>query len=90
LSQVLHCSKLSRRAVLAIQGMSGFAEQEFKRKLNCALDRVRVVLGDLRHPCLPADAVHHRYQDKYLLAECVTNTAIASQMNCILSSMGLS
>ena len=32
--------------------------------------------------------MHHRYDDKYSLAEFVTNTSLASQLNC-LSRLGL-
>lgn len=59
----------------------------FETRLQKALDRVRVVLDANKAPCF-ASNIHHRYQDKYLLAECMTNTAVASQVNC-LSVLGL-
>jgi len=53
-----------------------------------ALERVRAVLEAERAPRLAHD-VHHQYSDKYILAECITNTAAASQANC-LSTFGAS
>jgi len=51
-----------------------------------ALERVRAVLEAERAPRLAHD-VHHQYNDKYVLAECITNMAAASQVNC-LSALG--
>lgn len=41
----------------------------------------------LRNPQLP-ELVPHKYDDKYFLAEFLTNTALAAEMNC-LESLGL-
>jgi len=59
----------------------------FQRKMDKALARVKVVLDANRAPCFASD-IHHQYQDKYLLAECMTNTALGSQVNC-LTTLGL-
>jgi len=60
----------------------------FTTKLNAAIDQVKLVLDAARSPGL-AGEVPHRYEDKYFLAECLTNTATASQVNC-LAELGLS
>lgn len=60
----------------------------FESKLQKALQHVKVVLDATKAPCLPAD-VHHKYEDKYALAESMTNAAGASQLNC-LSALGVS
>jgi hypothetical protein len=80
------------------QPISNFSEQQFKQKMNVALESIRRVLDTtrclpsvsvltVRNPILPED-VPHKYQDKYQLAEFLTNTALAGQMNC-LDSLGL-
>lgn len=46
-----------------------------------------VETDSLRAPQLP-EQVSHKYDDKYFLAEFLTNTALAAQMNC-LESLGL-
>jgi len=65
-----------------------WAAQEFESKLQKALQRVRLVLDETKQPQLAAE-VHHTYQDKYLLVEYLTNSAAASQLNC-LAALGLS
>lgn len=57
-------------------------------KVDKALEQVRRVLSAEKAPSL-ASSVHHEYRDKYLLAECMTNTTVASLLNC-LSALGLS
>lgn len=59
----------------------------FELKLSKAIEQVRVLLHTARNPCAASD-VPHRYEDKYLLAECLTNAAVASQLNC-LTELGL-
>ena len=59
-------------------------QAELESKLERALAQVRTVLDATRNP-QPAADVHHAYQDKYLLAECLSNTATASQVNCLLA-----
>jgi hypothetical protein len=53
---------------------------QFETRLERALERVKVVLDNTRTPCWAGD-VHHTYQDKYALAESMTNAAAASQLN---------
>ncbi|CAE8626603.1 unnamed protein product [Polarella glacialis] len=65
-----------------------WAAREFESKLQEALQRVRLVLDETKQP-QPAAEVHHTYQDKYLLVEYLTNSAAASQLNC-LAALGLS
>eukprot|EP00929_Paragymnodinium_shiwhaense_P073055 TRINITY_DN3711_c0_g1_i2.p1 TRINITY_DN3711_c0_g1~~TRINITY_DN3711_c0_g1_i2.p1 ORF type:complete len:979 (-),score=227.99 TRINITY_DN3711_c0_g1_i2:315-3251(-) len=59
-----------------------------QKQVNEAVERVKLVLSAEKQPCLAAD-VDHRYEDKYSLAEGVTNAAIASQANCLVL-LGLS
>lgn len=61
--------------------------ERFNRKMQRAMDRVKVVLHAERVPQF-ASEVHHQYEDKYLLAERITNAACASQLNC-LRAVGL-
>jgi hypothetical protein len=77
-------------AWLIEKGMSlrqGFNEAEFRDRVERALVTVRTVLDNTRNPTYPAD-VPHRYDDKYLLAEYLTNTATASVLNA-LDAIGL-
>lgn len=68
--------------------MARYMEVEaFKAKVQKAMDRVKIVLHSEKVPQFAAD-VHHRYEDKYLLAERMTNAALASQLNS-LGALGL-
>eukprot|EP01103_Thecamoeba_quadrilineata_P006172 TRINITY_DN158_c0_g1_i2.p1 TRINITY_DN158_c0_g1~~TRINITY_DN158_c0_g1_i2.p1 ORF type:complete len:614 (-),score=176.86 TRINITY_DN158_c0_g1_i2:1579-3375(-) len=60
--------------------MQEFHEATFLRQLNTALVRVRTILDNTRDPQYAAN-VSHNYQDKYLLAEFLTNTALAGTLN---------
>ena len=53
-----------------------------------ATQQVQSILDHTRHPRLAEDEPEHTYDDKYALAEFVTNTAIAAQMNA-LEKLGL-
>jgi hypothetical protein len=64
-----------------------FHEQQFRSQVESALDSVQRVLDVNRKPRLAED-MDHEYDDKYALAEFLTNTTIAAQMN-ILERMGL-
>lgn len=59
-----------------------YYEAQFKQQLEDALQVVETVLENTRNPQLPAD-VSHQYDDKYLLAEYLTNTALAAQLQCL-------
>lgn len=62
--------------------MQNFDEYRFKQQVDSALQRIRTILANTRAPQYPAD-VQHRYDDKYGLAEFLTNTSIAAQINCL-------
>lgn len=64
-----------------------FNEYAFHNRMSQTMEVVAKVLDASRRPKYAAE-VHHQYMDKYALAEFVTNCAIASQINCLLS-MGL-
>jgi len=64
-----------------------FHEQQFRSQVESALELVQQVLDVNRKPRLAED-MDHEYDDKYALAEFLTNTTIAAQMN-ILERMGL-
>ncbi len=67
--------------------MQRFDEAQFKARVNAALGRVRTILDNTKTPQYPAD-VPHDYEDKYLLAEFLTNNTIASLLTS-LDSLGL-
>eukprot|EP00927_Polykrikos_kofoidii_P042043 TRINITY_DN35910_c1_g2_i1.p1 TRINITY_DN35910_c1_g2~~TRINITY_DN35910_c1_g2_i1.p1 ORF type:complete len:1030 (-),score=152.33 TRINITY_DN35910_c1_g2_i1:159-3248(-) len=68
--------------------MRDFEWPSFQSQVNEALETVRRVL-DVNKRAELADNVSHRYEDKYILAEFLVNTAIASQLHA-LSRLGLS
>ena len=65
-----------------------FNEHAFKARMDTALLKVRTVLDNSKNPRL-ASEVEHQYDDKYLLAEFLANTALASHLN-LLETLGLS
>mmetsp|Transcript_5914 Transcript_5914/g.13976 ORF Transcript_5914/g.13976 Transcript_5914/m.13976 type:complete len:977 (-) Transcript_5914:254-3184(-) len=62
-------------------------ERTFLVRLDKALETVARVLEASRQPKAAAD-VFHRYLDKFLLVEFLTNSALASQISC-LQALGL-
>lgn len=62
--------------------IEGFDESRFERQVDAALERVRTILDTSRHPTYPAD-VAHKYDDKYMLVDFLTNTALATQLTCL-------
>ena len=54
----------------------------FQSKVEKAKREAKRILDTERHPVLAGDA-HHAYQDKYCLAEWLTNTALAATLNCL-------
>lgn len=62
-------------------------ERTFRARLDKALETVARVLEASRRPKAAAD-VFHRYLDKFLLVEFLTNSALASQISC-LQALGL-
>lgn len=57
--------------------MFPYDENELHSRVDAALQRIRTVLDNTRHPQYPAD-VPHRYDDKYMLAEVATRVTIAA------------
>jgi ubiquitin len=62
-------------------------ELRFLEKVNNAQNTVKRILGQTKHPVC-AGNVDHTYEDKYLLAEFICNTAVASQVIC-LTQLGM-
>lgn len=58
--------------------MSRYSEGVFATKVANALKAIRTVLENAKTPVLPAE-VSHTYDDKYILVQLLTNTAVASQ-----------
>jgi hypothetical protein len=67
--------------------MEGFSEAAFRSKVNEALGRIKTILDTTRNPQI-ADEVQHRYEDKYLLAELLTNASLGASINA-LDAIGL-
>jgi hypothetical protein len=59
----------------------------FESQVRRAMDSVQRILEANRLPKL-ASKVHHRYEDKFVLAECLVNLSVASQLNS-LAHLGL-
>jgi hypothetical protein len=64
-----------------------FEEDRFRARVEEALKKVETLLDLNKSPELPSD-VSHRYDDKYLLAEFLTNVALASTVN-VLERLGV-
>ncbi len=62
--------------------MERYDEHQFRAKIDAALGRIRTLLDNTRNPQYPAD-VPHGYDDKYLLAERVTELSIAALFQCL-------
>eukprot|EP01122_Echinamoeba_exundans_P012393 TRINITY_DN5163_c0_g1_i1.p1 TRINITY_DN5163_c0_g1~~TRINITY_DN5163_c0_g1_i1.p1 ORF type:complete len:964 (-),score=215.79 TRINITY_DN5163_c0_g1_i1:8-2899(-) len=67
--------------------MDRLEEDRFRRRVNKAIGSVKTILENARNPDY-ADAVPHSYDDKYYLAEFLTNAALAAQLN-VLELLGL-
>ena len=61
--------------------MDGFDEQTFRNQVYQAISDVKKILDNARVPEIP-ESVSHKYDDKYLLAEFLTNTSMAATLNC--------
>lgn len=59
-----------------------FSEAAFVAAVNAALEKVKTILDNTRHPHWAAD-VHHEYSDKYLLAEFIVNSTIGALLTCL-------
>jgi hypothetical protein len=61
---------------------NSFEESRFRRQVDVALDKVRTILHTTREPQYPEE-VFHKYDDKYMLVDFLTNTALAAEVNCL-------
>ena len=62
--------------------MDSFNESRFLQRVDSALVRIKTILDNTRSPRIASD-VAHSYDDKYGLAEFLTNTTIASLLNAL-------
>jgi hypothetical protein len=67
--------------------MEAFDESRFRAKVQQAIGRLKTVMENHRTPALPSE-IPHNYEDKYLLAESLTNSAVLAILGC-LDSLGL-
>ena len=67
--------------------MRAWNEGQFRSQVGKALETVKTVLENTKRPVL-AEGVTHRYEDKYLLAEFLTKTALGSALG-VLEALGL-
>ncbi|CAE7799825.1 unnamed protein product [Symbiodinium sp. CCMP2592] len=72
---------------MGIFSRSDSFERTFQARLDKALETVARILEASRQPKAAPD-VFHRYLDKFLLVEFLTNSALASQISC-LQALGL-
>jgi hypothetical protein len=68
--------------------MEPFRYETYKRKVEAAMVTCKKVLDVNRNPKLASPEQAHNYTDKFSLAESLTNTAIAAELNA-LSTIGL-
>ncbi len=61
---------------------ASYNEGRFRTQVDAALTRVKRILDNTRDPQYPAD-VSHKYEDKYMLANFLTNTTLAAQLTCL-------
>lgn len=59
-----------------------FDEARFEKQVDTALTRVRSILDTSRQPTYPSE-VSHKYDDKYMLVDFLTNTTLAAQLTCM-------
>ena len=78
---------VSSSSVFKMVTYSAFQEEQFRRRVDKALKTVATILDITRTPRY-AEEQDHQYDDKYALANFMTNTAIASYIN-VLERMGL-
>ena len=67
--------------------MGGFDAVIFRAKVEEALAKVKTILENNKSPEIACD-VHHKYNDKFLLAEMLTNLSSASML-AVLVQLGL-
>lgn len=54
----------------------------FEQNLNQAVATVKTILERTKVPTFPS-TLHHQYDDKFLLAETISNSALAAHLNCL-------
>ena len=64
-----------------------FSEAKFKNQVNSCLEELKKILEVQRQPKLPEE-VTHKYDDKFALAESLTNTALAAEV-VVLGQLGV-
>lgn len=64
-----------------------YDEARFRARIDCTLHRLQTILKNSRTPKYPTE-VSHQYDDKFLLVEFVSNSALAAVVNC-LKAMGM-
>jgi hypothetical protein len=57
--------------------------ESFKSKVLLAVKHMNQILGTHRNFVYPADSKDHTYEDKYMLAEATTKTALVAVGNCL-------
>jgi len=63
--------------------MIQFDEHGFRRRVEEAVVTLQKLLHSTRRPTFAEDVPNHSYQDKYLLAEFLTNCGLAAQCTCL-------
>lgn len=66
---------------------ASYNEAAFRARVDAALNQVRTLLENSRSPQYPSE-VPHKYEDKYFLADSLTNSAINAHLK-VLEAMGL-
>lgn len=59
-----------------------YNEIRFKEEVNTALTTIRTILENTKSPGFPNE-IQHEYEDKYTMANILTNNFIASQLACL-------
>mmetsp|Transcript_16994 Transcript_16994/g.37132 ORF Transcript_16994/g.37132 Transcript_16994/m.37132 type:complete len:1009 (-) Transcript_16994:24-3050(-) len=67
---------------------TNFDELTFRNSVEKALRKVKAILVTEKNPRMAEEESDHKWDDKYGLAEFLTNTSVASQLN-ILEQLGL-
>lgn len=73
--------------IASLMALAPYNEAAFRAKVDAALNRVRTLLDNTRSPQY-ASEVPHKYEDKYFLADSLTNSAINAHFR-VLEALGL-
>src|SRR5689334_7750145 len=64
--------------------MSNFVDHVMRRRIDSCLEKVALILDSNRNGVIAsAEQVSHQYDDKYVLANHLTNTALVCYVNCL-------